>query len=123
MIKIDIVKIPKRFFKPMKILNTIPKWINGKLEKNTKNIEFQAALFDLTNSDYDKFRSQNTTLGFEDRKMYVKEEIQIEDKTEVIDHLGNKFRVVGTEDYRKNGHADLVIYYLERLKDGQDRTI
>lgn len=121
--KIDIVKIPKRFFKTMKVVDDIPVWINGKLIENSKALEFQAALFDLTNSDYYKFQSQNTTLGFEDRKIYVKDDVRLEDKTEVIDHLGNKFRIVGTENYRQNGHADLIIYYLERLKDGEDRSI
>ncbi len=107
----------------MKVTQDIPKWVDGNKIINSKVLEFQAALFDLTNSDYYKFQSQNTTLGFEDRKIYVKEDIKLEDKTEITDHLGNKFRIVGTENYRQNGHADLVIYYLERLKDGQDRSV
>ena len=119
----DNVKIPKRFFKTMKIVESIPKWVDGEMQGHSEGIEFQGALFDLTNSDYYKFQSQNTTLGFEDRKLYVKESVVIEDKMEIVDHLNNKFRVVGTKNYEQNGHADLKVYYLERLKDGQDRRV
>ena len=119
----DNVKIPERFFKELKIKNSVPRWEDGERIIEGKDITFKGALLDLSHSDYIKFQSQDTTLGFEDRKLYVKENIEIDLKTEVIDHLGNKFRVVGKEDYSQNGHADLIICYLERLKDGIDREI
>ena len=119
----DNVKIPERFFKELKIKNSVPRWEDGERIVEGKDITFKGALFDLSHSDYIKFQSQDTTLGFEDRKLYVKENVEIDLKTEVIDHLGNKFRVVGKEDYRQNGHANLIICYLERLIDGIDREV
>lgn len=116
----DSVKIPSRFFKELILSRTAPEWVNGELIPETIGKKFKGALFDLKNSDYIKFQSQGTTLGFEDRKLYTTENIKIDIKDEVIDHLGNKFRVVGKKDYRQNGHANLIICYLERLKDGQD---
>lgn len=118
----DTVKIPERFFKDIKITSPAPEWINGELVGTVADITFQGALFDLTKSDYSKFESQNTALGFEDRKLYTKSELEFQLKMEITDHIGNKFRIVGIEDYRQNGHADLKVLFLERLKDGQDRT-
>ena len=116
----DIISIPKRYFNVLSIVEEAGAWVNGKYVENTTSIEFQGALFDLSKSDYRKLQSQNTTLGFEDRKLYTKEDINFNLKMTVKDHLGNRFRVVGVEDYRQNSHADLKILYLERFKDEQD---
>ncbi len=116
----DNIKIPNRFFQNLTLSGKPPEWIDGEIEDEIVEKKFKGALFDLKNSDYIKFQSQGSTLGFEDRKLYVTQDIMIDIKDEVTDHKGNKFRVVGKEDYRQNGHANLVIYYLERLKDGQD---
>lgn len=116
----DSVKIPSRFFKELTLSRTAPRWLSGELVPEIIGKKFKGALFDLKNSDYIKFQSQGTALGFEDRKLYIIENIKIDIKDEVIDHLGNKFRVVGKKDYKQNGHANLIICYLERLKDGQD---
>ena len=103
----DKIKIPNRFFQILTLSSQAPEWINGELVSNTLGIKFKGALFDLKSSDYIKFQSQGTSLGFEDRKLYIIENININLKDEIIDHLGNKFRVVGKEDYRQNGHANL----------------
>ena len=119
----DNIKIPERFFKILTLSTSQGEWEDGELILEKRDLKFKGALFDLRNSDYEKFKSQGTSLGFEDRKLYIKENIKIDLKDEVIDHLGNKFRVVGKEDYRQNGHADLIICYLERLKNKDDRKI
>lgn len=116
----DSVKIPSRFLKELTLSRTAPRWLSGELVPEIIGKKFKGALFDLKNSDYIKFQSQGTVLGFEDRKLYIIENIKIDIKDEVIDHLGNKFRVVGKKDYKQNGHANLIICYLERLKDGED---
>ena len=116
----DNVYIPERFFNNVKISKSPGVWINGELVETNTNTVFKGALFDLTKADYSKFEAQNTSLGFEDRKMYVKENINFDLKMEITDHLRNQFRIVGIEDYRQNGHADLKILFLERLRDEQD---